>query len=127
MSRIHVIKPGLLTTVQDLGRPGSQRYGVTPGGAADAGALRLANLLVGNPEGAAGLEITLTGPTLQFAEEALVAICSGEFEVTIAGRSLPMWRPVWLKAGLPRRRRWIRGAPGARRTRHLSGGGIWRV
>ena len=99
MSRIHVIKPGLLTTVQDLGRPGSQRYGVTPGGAADAGALRLANLLVGNPEGAAGLEITLTGPTLQFAEEALVAICGGEFEVTIAGRSLPMWRPVWLKAG----------------------------
>lgn len=99
MSRIRVIKPGLLTTVQDLGRPGSQRYGVTPGGAADAGALRLANLLVGNPEGAAGLEITLAGPTLQFVEEALVAICGGEFEATAAGQRLPIWRPVWLKAG----------------------------
>lgn len=100
MSRIHVTKPGLLTTVQDLGRTGSYRFGVTTGGAADAGALRLANLLVGNPEGAAGLEITLAGPTLQFAEESLVAICGGDFEVTIAGRPLPMWRPVWLKAGV---------------------------
>ena len=99
MSRIHVIKPGRLTTVQDLGRTGSQRYGVTTGGAADAGALRLANLLVGNPEGAAGLEITLAGPSLHFAEEALVAIGGGEFEVTVEGQRLPMWRPVWLKAG----------------------------
>ena len=99
MSRIHVVKPGLLTTVQDLGRPGSQRHGVTPGGAADAGALRLANVLVGNSEGAAGLEITLAGPTLRFMETALVAICGGEFEATIEGQRLPMWRPVWLKAG----------------------------
>ena len=69
MSRIHVIVPGILTTVQDPGRPGWQRHGVTPGGAVDTPALRLANVLVGNAEGAAGLEITLAGPTLRFAEE----------------------------------------------------------
>ena len=57
MARVHVLKPGMFTTVQDLGRPGWQRHGVTPGGAVDAQALRLANVLVGNAEGAAGLEI----------------------------------------------------------------------
>jgi antagonist of KipI len=67
MSRINVLRPGMMTTVQDLGRPGWQRFGVTPGGAADACALRLANLLAGNSEGAAALEIAGTGPTLRFA------------------------------------------------------------
>lgn len=99
MSRIHVIKPGMFTTVQDLGREGWQRYGVTPGGAVDAPALRLANLLVGNPEGAAGLEITLAGPILRFAEIALVAVTGAEFDVTVEGRRVPAWRPVRLKEG----------------------------
>jgi len=99
MSRIHVLHPGMHTTVQDLGRPGWQRHGVTPGGALDERALRLANLLVGNPEGAAALEITLAGPTLRFASEALVAVGGGQFEVTAGGRSVPAWRPVWLAEG----------------------------
>ena len=99
MSRIQVSMPGLLTTVQDLGRPGWQRYGVTPGGAVDAHALRLANLLVGNTEGAAGLEVTLAGPTLRIAEEALIAVCGADFETTIEDRPVPAWRPVWVKAG----------------------------
>jgi antagonist of KipI len=100
MSRIHVLKAGLFTTVQDLGRPGWQRHGVTPGGAVDAWALRLANLLVGNAEGAAGLEITLAGPTLRFAAEALVAVTGAGFEVTVNGRSVPAWRPVRLAPGV---------------------------
>jgi antagonist of KipI len=99
MSRIHVIKPGMMTTVQDLGRLGWQRHGVTPGGAVDAWALRLANLLAGNPEGAAGLEITGSGPTLQFDERALVAISGADFEVSVDGVRVPPWRPVWLEAG----------------------------
>jgi antagonist of KipI len=99
MSRIHVLVPGQLTTVQDLGRPGWQRQGVAPGGALDAWALRLANLLVGNAEGAAGLELTLTGPTLRFLAEALVAVTGADFHVTVTGRRLPAWRPVRLAAG----------------------------
>ena len=99
MSRIHVIVPGMLTTVQDPGRPGWQRHGVTPGGAVDTHALRLANVLVGNVEGAAGLEITLAGPTLRFTEETLIAICGAEFDVTVEGRAVPTWRPVRLAPG----------------------------
>ena len=97
MARIHVLKPGMFTTVQDLGRPGWQRHGVTPGGAVDAQALRLANVLVGNPEGAAGLEITMVGPTLRFEEPSLIAIGGVESDVTAAGRRLPAWRPVRLE------------------------------
>jgi antagonist of KipI len=99
MSRIHVLKPGLMTTVQDLGRPGWQRYGVTPGGATDACALRLGNLLAGNSEGAAALEITAAGPTLRFAEETLVATTGADFEASVQGIRLPAWRPVRLGAG----------------------------
>ncbi|MCL4810209.1 MAG: hypothetical protein KJ062_20815, partial [Thermoanaerobaculia bacterium] len=68
---IHVLTPGLLTTVQDLGRPGLGALGVPPGGAADAHALRLGNLLLGNDEGAAALEATLEGPALLFESAAL--------------------------------------------------------
>jgi len=99
MSRIHVLRPGLMTTVQDLGRPGWQRYGVTPGGAADPCALRLANLLTGNSETAAALEITAAGPILRFAEETLVAIAGAEFEASVQGIRVPAWRPVRLGAG----------------------------
>jgi len=99
MSRIHVIIPGMLTAVQDLGRPGWQRHGVTPGGAVDTQALRLANVLVGNAEGAAGLEVTRAGPTLRFADEALIAICGAEFDVTVETRRVPAWRPVRLEQG----------------------------
>jgi antagonist of KipI len=99
MSRIHVLKPGLMTTVQDLGRPGWQRYGVSPGGAADAWALRLANLLTGNPEGAAALEITASGPILRFAEPTLMAISGADFEASVDGGRVPAWRPVWLGTG----------------------------
>lgn len=71
---VTVIEPGLFTTVQDLGRPGHRASGVPLSGAADALSLRLANLLVGNAETAAGLECTLLGPTLRFDREAVVAL-----------------------------------------------------
>ncbi|MGL5018052.1 MAG: 5-oxoprolinase subunit PxpB [Luteolibacter sp.] len=71
---IEVIQPGALTTVQDLGRPGYESYGVSPGGAVDPQALRMANLLVGNPQNAAALELCVTGPILKFSGETAVAL-----------------------------------------------------
>jgi antagonist of KipI len=96
---IRVIRPGLLTTVQDLGRWGKQRYGMVVGGAMDTFALRMANLLVGNDEGAAALEMTLLGPTLQFEQNAFIALCGGEFHAKLDNNTMPIWRPVFVKKG----------------------------
>ena len=65
MTRIHVLSPGFLTTVQDLGRFGWTHFGISPSGAADPLALRAANLLVGNAENAPALEMTLVGGEFQ--------------------------------------------------------------
>lgn len=89
-----MVKPGLLTTVQDLGRHGSQQFGVIVGGAMDAFALRIANLLVGNDEHAAGLEITLLGPEIYFAEPALISVCGGDLSPQLNDRALPLWKTV---------------------------------
>ena len=74
MTRIEVIRPGLLTTVQDRGRPGLAHLGVPPSGAADPAAYELGNRLVGNPPGAAALEATLDGPVLRFDRPTIVAL-----------------------------------------------------
>jgi antagonist of KipI len=92
---IGVIRAGMLTTVQDLGRPAHRAAGVPVCGGMDAFALRVANLLVGNPENTAALEFTLAGPELVFAKDTLVAVCGGDFGV------LPPWRPVVVRAGDP--------------------------
>ena len=76
---IRVLRPGLLTTVQDFGRHGHQHVGLCPGGAMDVVSLALANALVGNPPGAPALEITVIGPELQFEHDTLVALCGAEF------------------------------------------------
>lgn len=76
---ITVVQPGLFTTIQDLGRPGLRAAGVPLSGAADPVSLRLANLLVGNPEAAAAIECTLLGPTLRFEREAVVGLVGGAF------------------------------------------------
>lgn len=89
---IEVVKAGMLTTVQDLGRGGYRAQGVGTGGAADAMALRLANLVVGNAETAAGLEFTLTGPELRFRRDALVALGGADF-------GAERWRPRRIRAG----------------------------
>ncbi len=96
---IEVLQPGLLSTVQDLGRPGFRDGGVPPGGAADAVALRMANLLVGNEEGAAAIEMTLLGPRLCFARDALVAIGGAEMPATLDGVPVPPWTPLRVRAG----------------------------
>ena len=76
---IRVIRGGMQTTVQDLGRPASRGQGVPLGGAMDTDALRLANLLVGNPENTPALEFALLSPELQFSEETLIAVTGGDF------------------------------------------------
>ncbi|MBX6364775.1 MAG: biotin-dependent carboxyltransferase [Gemmatimonadetes bacterium] len=96
---VRVLAPGLLTTVQDLGRAGHQHEGVAVGGAMDELALRVANLLVGNAEGDAALEATLAGPCLEFDEDALVAITGAALPATVDGRPVPAWRPLRVPAG----------------------------
>lgn len=92
-------KPGLLTTVQDLGRFGVQKYGVIVGGAMDAFALRIANLLVGNAEEEAGLEITLLGPVIRFEQTALISLCGGDLSPKLNGVPIPLWRTVLAPKG----------------------------
>jgi len=74
MTHVEVVSPGLLTTVQDLGRPGLAHLGVPPSGAADPVAYELGNRLVGNQAGAAALEATLDGPVLRFDRPTMVAL-----------------------------------------------------
>jgi antagonist of KipI len=91
MSVIHVQAPGLLTTVQDLGREGFGPLGVSPSGAADSISLRLGNRLVANPEGAAGLEMTFLGGTFLFPEGAVLALVGADFGSTLDGAIVNSW------------------------------------
>ncbi len=91
--------PGLHTTIQDLGRPGHRLGGVPPSGAMDRFAIAAANLLVGNPEGAAALECALTGPSLVARAHVLVATTGADFEPHVNGEPVPTWTGVLLAAG----------------------------
>ncbi|SDJ05264.1 biotin-dependent carboxylase uncharacterized domain-containing protein [Pseudomonas flavescens] len=96
---IEVIKPGLATSVQDLGREGYYHLGIPPSGALDRYALSAANRLVGNPPGAAALECTLLGPELAFAEAALVAVSGAHMAVRLDGVEIPPDTAFAVKAG----------------------------
>jgi antagonist of KipI len=96
---IKVVKPGLLTTIQDLGRYHYGKYGVIVSGAMDRFAHCAANWLVGNDEREATLEITLLGPTLSFEQDGWIAIAGGHLSPTIGGLEVPMWRPVFVRKG----------------------------
>jgi biotin-dependent carboxylase-like uncharacterized protein len=91
---VEVLSPGMLTTVQDLGRYGYGPLGVSPAGAADPVALRFGNRLVGNPENTAGLEMTLLGGTFGFPDGAVIALTGADFDAGV-----PLWNPVRLDAG----------------------------
>jgi len=91
---IHVIKPGLLTTIQDLGRIGFAHFGLSPAGAADSLSFRIANLLLGNKSNTPAFEITLLGPTLEFETAALIAISGSR-----TSASLPINEPFPVAAG----------------------------
>ena len=99
MSVIQVQTPGLLTTVQDLGREGFGPLGVSPSGAADPISLRIGNRLVANPEGAAGLEMTLLGGTFSFADGAILALTGSDFGATLDGTVVDPWRSIEVRPG----------------------------
>lgn len=94
-----VVKPGLLTTIQDMGRPGYFHLGIPEGGAMDRAAMRVANMLVGNPEDAAGLEAVFMGPELSFHEDTLVAVTGAEMPVFVDGDEKSSWSSFTVKAG----------------------------
>src|SRR5712692_10168838 len=96
MRVMEVQEPGLLTTVQDVGREGFGPMGVSPSGAADAISLRIGNRIVGNAEGAAGLEMTLLGGTFVFPEGAIFALTGCDFAATLDGKAVEQW--AWLEA-----------------------------
>ncbi|HEX8699800.1 MAG TPA: biotin-dependent carboxyltransferase family protein [Myxococcaceae bacterium] len=96
---LRVRKPGLFTTVQDLGRVGFGRWGVSPCGAMDPLALSLANLLVGNNVGAAALEVTALGPELEFEAEATFALSGAELGASLDGEWLSPGEAYRARAG----------------------------
>jgi len=99
-STIEVLAPGTQTTLQDWpGRTGYWAVGVPPSGPMDHLSFRFANRLVGNAEGAPALELTLTGPTLQFNVDAVICLAGAEMTATIGNRAVPFWQPVGVAAG----------------------------
>lgn len=99
MEAFEVIQPGPLATIQDLGRYGYQQYGVPSSGAMDNYAFRIGNLLVGNEEGAASLEITLFGVRLRVLHDTTIAITGADLAPALNGSPIPMWETVLVHRG----------------------------
>jgi urea carboxylase len=95
-----VMQPGLETSIQDYpGRIGFWNQGFPPSGPMDSWSFRLANLLVGNPAGAAGLEAQYMGPSLRFSREGVIAICGADMQAKLDGQPAPLWESFIVKAG----------------------------
>lgn len=121
MTTVEVVRAGLLTTVQDLGRWGHGALGVPVAGPMDVYSHRLANLLVGNPASAATLEVTLSGPELLFrGRSTVVAVTGGVFEVTLDEQPVPLGVSRRVKSG--QRLRFGRRRQGARAYVAVAGG-----
>jgi len=99
MNATYVLKAGMLTTIQDVGRWGYQSRGVPVAGPMDPCSHRLANALVGNDESAAALEVTLLGPELEFGDERIVAVAGAEFDLALDGRPVPHLAPFLVSLG----------------------------
>ena len=96
---LKIKNPGLATSVQDLGRPGYFHLGIPMGGAMDRFALRCANMLVGNPEGAACLEAVFMGPEIEFTEDAVVAVTGANLPPKVDGEPRDCWSSFEVKKG----------------------------
>ncbi len=108
---IEVLAPGTQSMIQDYpGRTGYWHIGVPPSGPMDALALRLANRAVGNPEGAAALELTVTGPSLKFNTDSVIALGGAHMKALLDGEPVAYWQPLAVKAGSVLRLRSIQGA-----------------
>ncbi len=120
LGALEVVRPGLLTSVQDLGRYGHQALGVPVAGPMDTFSHRLANLLVGNDAGAATLEVTLIGPEILIDAETTVAIVGAVFDVTCEGRPVPLGESFAVRRG--QRLKFGRLIQGARAYVGVAGG-----
>lgn len=97
---VEVLSPGTLTTVHDVpGRVGYWKIGVPPSGPIDSLAFRLANEIVGNPEDAAGLEMTMNGPTLQFHADSVIALTGADMGATLDDQPVSRWTSIAVRAG----------------------------
>ena len=96
---IMFLKGGLMTTVQDGGRRGYQRFGLGVSGAVDVHAFTYANILVGNTHNEAVLEVTLLGPTIEFTSPAVIAVTGGDLGALINGAAIPMYRALQVQKG----------------------------
>jgi len=96
---LKVKRPGLLTTIQDLGRFGYQQYGIVASGVMDTFSMQIANLLVGNNRADAVIEVSLSGPTFEALDDMIIAICGGNLSPMIDGEKIEMWRSFLLKRG----------------------------
>ena len=96
---IRILKGGMMTTVQDLGRTGYQSQGFSVAGVMDVRSFKIANLLLDNPENEAVLEMTLIGPTLEFTSATIIAITGGDFQPTINGEPAPMYTALYMNKG----------------------------
>lgn len=94
---IQILKKGFITSVQDLGRNGWQAFGITVGGAMDRTAAKLANIVLGNDENEAVLEMTLVGPSLKFTEDAVISVFGADMSPTIYRHSVPHGKPIQIK------------------------------
>ena len=99
VAAFEVLEPGILTTIQDLGRYGFSQFGVPPSGALDTFSYRAGNLLVGNREGEASLETTIMGLKLKVLREIVIAITGSDLSPTLNGEPLEMWRTHLLVEG----------------------------
>lgn len=96
---IRILKSGMMTTVQDLGRNGYQSQGFSVSGVMDVRSFKIANLLLDNPENEAVLEFTLIGPVLQFTSETIIAITGGDFQPTVNKKPVPMYKAIYMYKG----------------------------
>ncbi len=99
MNKITIKKPGLLSTIQDAGRWGFQKYGMPVSGAMDLYSLRRANELVGNGSKEACIEATMDGPTIEFFNDGFIAICGADMQATLDGNDIEMYKTVRVNKG----------------------------
>jgi antagonist of KipI len=115
-----VIRAGTMATIQDLGRPGHQRFGMPVSGAMDAFSLRAANLLVGNEFSLAAIEIALGGLELRTESDCVAAICGAALGVKLDGQPCPLWKSLLIRRG--QRLAWSGGGPGVWSYLAVAGG-----
>lgn len=96
---IKIIKAGILTTIQDMGRYGYQETGMAVSGVMDTRSTSIANILVGNDENEGAIEVTMMGPTIEFTADNIIAVTGGDLSAKLDGTDFPRYQAVLVKAG----------------------------